>query len=77
MKPLCLAAFILAGSFYCTACQVTVEDFRPAHLRQGGGESPEAVKPEPVMPEVVKPEPEKPVPAGKDVIYAIGLKGID
>jgi len=69
MRLLAVMALILAGAILSVGCQLTVDDFRPVHLR-GGGESPEA-EPEP------EPTPEPPRTTGKDVIFVLGLNGID
>lgn len=71
-----LALLLLA---LAAGCQLTKEDFQPVHLRKGGGE-PAAVdsrcgtRPEPKVEPKAKPEAK---PEVKEVIYAIGLKGID
>jgi hypothetical protein len=69
MRWLTVMALVLAGVIFNVGCQVTVEDFRPVHLR-GGGESTET-EPKP------EPKPEPPRPSGKDVIFVLGLNGID
>ncbi len=71
MRWLTLMAMVLAGTAFAVGCQVTVDDIQPVHMR-GGGESPEP-EPEP-KPE---PKPEPPKNTGKDVIYVLGLNGID
>lgn len=70
MRTTSLLVLILAGALYCAGCQVTVDDLRPFELRQGGGESTEPPKQPPK-------QPEPPKQTGKDVIFALGLHGID
>ncbi|KAA0207172.1 hypothetical protein EDM80_15945 [bacterium] len=64
-------------------CQLTKEDFQPVHLRKGGGE-PASVdsgcgaRPQPKAEPKVEPKAEPEArPEIREVIYAIGLKGID
>ncbi|MCC6574769.1 MAG: hypothetical protein IT462_13395 [Planctomycetes bacterium] len=59
-------AFLIAG------CQITVEDLTPIEFRKGGGgvEKPE---PEPTP----EPLPKPPKPTSKDVIYILGITGMD
>lgn len=68
MRRHLLLALIASGAVYLAGCQLTVDDIRPVHLRGGGEAAPEP----PPQPEP-KPKPE----AGKDVIYVLGLHGID
>lgn len=68
MRTSLLIMLALAGALWCCGCQITVDDIRPFDLRKGGGE---VVEPQP------EPQPEPPRQTGKDVIYALGLHGID
>lgn len=63
-------ALVAIGVIFAAGCQLTVDDIRPVHLRGGGGvEAPPEPKPEPKV--------EPPRQTGKDVIYVLGLHGID
>lgn len=72
LRPL-LISLVTIFAVFAVGCQITVDDIQPVHLR-GGGESPEPeTKPQPEP----QPKPEPPKNTGKDVVYVLGLNGID